>query len=185
MKKSLKKNLVSFVIAISLPFLALAKDRNVSHGYGGVELGMSVEQVKKALRSNTDFGYHGDRDVSLLPGENRLLIETDAESGHEYSFLERCWFQFYDEKLYIITINVSRERMDHFSIFDALCKKYGNPDSVSPEKSVWENDDYSMSLERPLTLKYIDKRTFNSLQNKSLVSPSGREVTRDMFLKGL
>ena len=75
--------------------------------------------------------------------------------------------------------------MDHYSIFSALCKKYGRPNSVSPDKTLWENDDYSMSLERPLTLKYIDKNIFNQLQQKSLVNPSGSEITREMFLEGL
>ena len=161
------------------------QSKAVSKGFGGVELGMSVDECKRALKANTEFGYNGDRDVSLLPGENRILIETDALQGHRYSFLERCWFQFYNDKLYIITINVNRERMDHFSIFDALCKKYGNPLTVSPEKSVWKKGDYVMSLERPLTLKYMDQKTFDELQNKSLVSPSATEYNREDFLKGL
>lgn len=188
MTKCIKKIVFSFLMFSFLLWNVFSQNserKSIAHGFGGVELGMTVEQAKKALRGNTEFGYHGERDVSLLPGENRILIETDALSGHEYSFLERCWFQFYNDKLYIITINVNRERMDHFSIFDALCKKYGNPDSVSPEKSVWEDDDYSMSLERPLALKYVDKKTFESLQQKSLVNPSGTEITRDMFLEGL
>ena len=159
--------------------------KKVADGYGGVALGMSVEQVKKALKDNSDFGYHGDRDVSLLPGENRVLIETDATAFAGFSFLERCWFQFYNDRLYIITINVNREKMDHFSIFDSLCKKYGAPDSVSPEKSVWNGENVTMSLERPVTLKYVDRKTFESLQKKSLVGPDGTEITREMFLEGL
>ena len=161
------------------------QSKSVAKGFGGVELGMSVDEVKKALKANTEFGYSGDRDVSLLPGENRILIETDALQGHRYSFLERCWFQFYNDKLYIITINVNRERMDHYSIFDTLCKKYGNPVSVSPEKSVWKKGNITMSLERPLTLKYLDNETFEELQKKSLVSPSATEYNREEFLKGL
>ena len=146
---------------------------------------MSVDTVKQKLKENSDFGYHGDKDVSLLPGENRVLIETDAESGYSFGFLERCWFQFYNDKLYVITININKEKMDHYSIFNSLCKKYGNPDSVSPEKSVWANENISMSLERPLTLKYIDIKTFTELQNNSLVKPSGKEITREMFLDSL
>ena len=42
-----------------------------------------------------------------------------------------------------------------------------------------------MSLERPLTLKYVDNETFNELQKKSLVGPSGTEMTRELFLEGL
>ena len=157
----------------------------LSRGYGGVELGMSIEDTKKKLKANSDFGYTGDRDVSLLPGENRTLIETDAVAGHAFGFLERCWFQFSNDRLYIITININRDIMDHYSVFTALCKKYGDPASLSPEKSVWRDGDYTMSLERPLTLKYVNQKVFEDLQNKSLISPSGREMTREMFLDGL
>ena len=179
----MKKIILSVLFAVFSIFCYA--ENHVSNGFGGVELGMSVEEVKKALKANTDFGYHGERDVSLLPGENRILIETDASTYAGFSFLERCWFQFYEDKLYIITINVNREKMDHFSIFDSLCKKYGMPDSVSPEKSVWKTDSVVMSLERPLTLKYVDQATFDKLQNKSMVGPNGTEMTREMFLKGL
>lgn len=177
------KRKISFFCLLLIAFSVFSQ--SVAKGYGGVELGMSLEQVKNKLKKNSEFGYNGDRDVSLLPGENRILIETDAISGFGFSFLERCWFQFYNDELYIITININKEKMDHYSIFSALCKKYGRPNSVSPDKTLWENDDYSMSLERPLTLKYIDKNIFNQLQQKSLVNPSGSEITREMFLEGL
>ena len=59
------------------------------------------------------------------------------------------------------------------------------PDSVNPEKSVWNTNDVTMSLERPLTLKYVENKTFESLQNKSMVGPDGTEITREMFLEGL
>lgn len=172
-------------IFFSVTFFSPAYAQKLSRGYGGVELGMTVEQTKAKLKENSDFGYTGDRDVSLLPGENRTLIETDAVSGHSFGFLERCWFQFHNDSLYIITININQELMDHYSVFTALCKKYGDPVSLSPEKSVWKDENYSMSLERPLTLKYVNQKVFEDLQNKSLVSPSGREITRDMFLDGL
>ena len=172
-------------IFFSVTFFWPAYAQKLSRGYGGVELGMTVEQTKAKLKENSDFGYTGDRDVSLLPGENRTLIETDAVSGHSFGFLERCWFQFHNDSLYIITININQELMDHYSVFTALCKKYGDPVSLSPEKSVWKDENYSMSLERPLTLKYVNQKVFEDLQNKSLVSPSGREITRDMFLDGL
>ena len=185
MFSSASRFIFCFCILILVSAGLFAEKKPVPDGYGGVKLGMSLSEAKKALRKNSEFGYHGERDVSLLPGENRILIETDAVAGHEYSFLERCWFQFYDEKLYIITININRERMDHFSIFDQLCKKYGDPVSLSPEKSVWESDGCTMSLERPLTLKYVDKATFKRLQGKSLVLPSATEITREMFLDSL
>ena len=47
-------------------------------GYGDVHLGMSLKETKEQLLKNPDFGYSGDRDVSLLPGDARTLIETNA-----------------------------------------------------------------------------------------------------------
>ena len=45
-----------------------AAAESLPKGYGGVELGMSLDSAKQALKSKSDFGYAGDRDVSLLPG---------------------------------------------------------------------------------------------------------------------
>jgi len=158
---------------------------DIPDGYGEVKLGMSLDSAKKALKKNSDFGYHGERDVSLLPGENRILIETDADKGLGSNFLNRCWFQFADDSLYIIIINVNTQKMDYYSIFTTLCDKYGNPDSLNPEKAVWKNDDVTMSLEKPLTLKYVDNKKFNELQNKANVKPGPVERTREQFLEGL
>jgi hypothetical protein len=181
------KKVTACILFLLLTLLAVtAQDASsIPRGYGGVELGMSLDEVKSRLMKNSEFGYHGDRDVSLLPGENRVLIETDSAAGHVDSFLDRCYFQFYNGKLYIMIITINTERMDHYSVFSTLCKKYGNPVSLSPEKSVWKNADVTMSLERPLSLKYVDNNVFDELNKKSLVSPSGTEMTRDMFLEGL
>lgn len=184
--KKLLAVFISFcVFSVSLfpQNLEPARSEVLPLGYGGVTLGMSFDDTKGALLKNREFGYNGERDVSLLPGENRMLIETDAARHHVLSFLDRCWFQFSDDKLEVITINLNQERMDHYSVFTALCQKYGNPDTLSPQKSVWKNDDVTMSLERPLTLKYVASGSGAGLGGSAPLS--GTEVTRESFLGGL
>ncbi len=154
-------------------------------GYGGISLGMSLDETKDALKKNSDFGYHGDRDVSLIPGDARVLIETDAEYGHGSVFLRRCWFQFFEDKLFTITVNINRDKMDYYSVFTTLCGKYGNPDSLDPRQAVWKDDSVTMILEKPLTLKYIDNKISDSMRGKSSVPLSGTEMTREMFLDEL
>ncbi|MBQ9495120.1 MAG: hypothetical protein IJR50_05715 [Treponema sp.] len=180
----MKRVIVSIPLFLFIAFFCFAQ-ASLPRGYGGIELGMTLDEVKEKLKKNSEFGYHGDRDVSLLPGENRVLIETDAEAGHVISFLERCYFQFYNEKLYIIIINVNRERMDHYSIFSTLCEKYGDPTLFSPEKAEWKTDSVTMTLERPLALKYVDNNVFNEVNAASLVPLSGTEITREIFLDEL
>lgn len=154
-------------------------------GYGDIKLGMSVEEVKNALKKDSDFGYKGDRDVSLLPGENRILIETDASVNAPWSYFSNCYFQFYAGKLYIIILDLNRKKIDRYSVFTALCKKYGDPISLSPEKSLWQDENVRMSLESPLSVKYIDEKVFEQLQKKSLVEKSTGEMSKDTFLEGL
>ena len=171
--------LLIFVFTLNSIF---AQQKNLPNGFRKIQLGMTMEEVKSELLKDIQFGYRGDRDVSLLPTENRSLIETDTSKTAPYSFLERCWFQFYDGKLYTITLNLKTEKLDHYSVFAVLCEKYGNPSLLNPEKSEWKNDSVIMTLERPLTVKYVDKKVFEELLNQSLVNKSAEEMTREMFL---
>ena len=179
---SLKKTILSasFCLIASLLF-----SEDLPHGYKNIMLGMTLEETKENLVKDPDFGYHGDRDVSLIPGSSKTLIETDAERGLGSKFLTRCWFQFSFNELYIITININPEKMDYYSVFTSLTKKYGEPTSFNPQAATWKDDDVTMSLEKPLTLKYIDNKRFAETQNYSNIQASPSEVTREMFLDEL
>ena len=98
----LKKFLLLLILS-SFSFFTFSKD--LPKGYKSIQLGMNLEETKEELLKDIDFGYHGDRDVSLLPNQNKVLIQTDSEYGHGSNFLTNCYFQFSDDYLYIITIN--------------------------------------------------------------------------------
>ena len=55
-----------------------------------------------------------------------------------------------DDILYIITLNLNKSELDYYSVFSKLCEKYGEPDSLSPEKSQWDNGSVIFSLEKNL-----------------------------------
>ncbi|MBQ8014480.1 MAG: hypothetical protein IJ257_08865 [Treponema sp.] len=172
-----------FSLLLLIAFSALSAF-SLPNGYSGAKLGMSIDSLKDALKKDHQFGYRGDRDVSLSPSDGQYLIETDG-SQYGFSFLGRCWFQFADEKLYIITLNLDRTKIDHYSVFSKLCEKYGNPNELSPQKSVWQDGDVIMSLEKPLTLKYVDAKAFESKKKSSNVQQTAAENARDDFLDSL
>lgn len=176
----LKNALISTIVFFS-SVLTFA----LPNGYGKVKLGMTVDSAKEALKNDHQFGYRGDRDVSLSPSDHETVIETDPTTYASFSFFNRCWFQFKDEKLCVITLNLDKERMDHFSVFSELCEKYGNPDIISPKKSVWKSDSVILSLEKPLTLKYVDAKVFKEKLDSSNVEKTTSEQAKDAFLKGL
>ena len=156
--------------------------QSLPDGYGDVHLGMSLKEAKVQLLKNSDFGYSGDRDVSLLPGDARILIETNATGGRGSPFLTQCWFQFYNEQLYIITINLNTQKTDYYSMFTTLRNKYGEPAEVDPQKAVWRSSEITMMLEKPLSVKYIDNETFDMLKTASTIEKSFEEKNQKDFL---
>jgi len=180
---SFRKKIISLTSVLLCSAFIFAED--LPHGYKNITLGLSLEETKDNLVKNSEFGYHGDKDVSLVPGTNKVLIETDAEAGHRYGFLTRCWFQFFDDQLFIITININPEKMDYYSVFTKLSEKYGNPTELNPKSATWKNDEVTMTLEKPLSLKYIDNEIFDKTQNYSNIQNSPTEITREMFLDEL
>lgn len=179
----MKKPVVLF-LAIFCTISAFCQEE-LPFGYKNIRLGMSLDEVKECLLKDYQFGYRGDRDVSLMPDHQKILIETDTFRTAPSSFLDKCWFQFYEDKLYIITINVKQSKMDHYSIFSTLTKKYGNPTSFNPEKSEWQDDKVIFCLERPLTLKYTDKKVYEKIMNEVNVANTAQEMSAQSFLEGL
>ena len=172
-----------FLFCIFLTFIGVSLfAAPLPDGYGDVHLGMSLDETKQQLLKNSDFGYSGDRDVSLLPGDARILIETNAAGGRGSPFLTQCWFQFYNEQLYIITININTEKVDYYSMFTTLCNKYGEPESLDPQKAVWKDDEVTVILEKPLSVKYIDNFTKDMLSNFSVINKAAEEISKQSFL---
>lgn len=158
----------------------LNDERNVEDlpsSFHEILLGMSFEDVKEALVKDTSFAYRGERDVSLLNSKNRSLIESAG-----VHFVKRGSFQFYNEKLYTIIIQMNRENIDYYSIYSTLSEKYGEPIIVDQRKAMWENDRVRLILERPLTIKYIDIITFNEILANRTKKMALSEEARENFV---
>ena len=154
-----------------------ADSGSLPDSYRGISLGMEIGAVKKQLLADGLFGYRGERDVSLLPTMNRSLIETVGPS-----FIRRSWFQFHEDKLYIMTFNLDSERVDYYSMYSTLVSKYGEPVTLDPRKAVWEDGKITLSLERPLTVRYVDAEVFKDLLDASGSEKAASDLLREMFI---
>lgn len=147
-------------------------------GFRQIMLGMELEQVKQALGTDPLFRYRGDPDVSFLPQSSQSLIECGGTT-----WIRRAYFQFADSRLYIMILVLDPQMLDHYSLFSALSSKYGEPASLSPQETVWESDAVRFSLERPLTVKYIDRKTFAALQEKGGGPQDLEALSREKFIE--
>ena len=64
MSSSLFRRTAVFFIVLLASFYVAAKD-SLPSGYRKIKLGMTVEEVKTALKADYQFGYRGERDVSM------------------------------------------------------------------------------------------------------------------------
>jgi hypothetical protein len=142
-----------------------------------LNLGMGLDDLKEGLLRDGLFNFRGDRDVSLLPAREQSLIETTGSS-----FVKRAFFQLRDGELFIMAFSLNTETMDHYSVFTSFVEKYGEPAYLDPKQAVWENDDTRVAIERPLTVKYIDKRVFNDIIDESSLIESRQVQQRQEFL---
>jgi hypothetical protein len=142
-----------------------------------ISLGMNLEDLKAALRRDGMFNFRGDRDVSLLPARDQSLVETTG-----LSFVKRAFFQLRDGQLFIMAFTLNSDLVDHYSVFTSLTEKYGQPDFLSPQQAVWERENTRLALERPLTVKYIDREVFNSIIGESRTVESHEIRQRQEFL---
>ena len=147
-------------------------------GFRTLSLGMGLDQVKAALKADPLFRYRGDPDVSFLPQTSQYLIECEGAS-----FLRRAYFQFADSRLFIMILVLDAQKLDHYSLFSALTAKYGQPSSLSPSESVWQSDAVRFSLEKPLTVKYIDNKTFSAILAKGGAQKDLEQLSREKFLE--
>ncbi|MDR1947886.1 MAG: hypothetical protein LBQ38_00675 [Spirochaetaceae bacterium] len=147
--------------------------------FRNISLGMGLEALKEALRTDELFRFRGDRDVSLLPSREQSLIETTG-----FSFIRRAFFQLREGELYIMAFSLNPALIDHYSVYTGFVKKYGEPLSIDPKQAVWETGDTRVAIERPLTVKYIDRRVFNAIIAESGTAESGELLLREEFLDG-
>lgn len=145
--------------------------------FRGLELGMSMEEVKEALKSDSLFSYRGDPDVSLLPRPDESLIEVGGTS-----FIKRAFFQFYKDRLFIMIFAMNEKEIDHYSVFTTLSRKYGKPQLISPQESQWNDSISRVSIERPLTVKYMDMATFDMLKSAKEELRAIEDILRSSFL---
>ncbi|MFP4373405.1 MAG: hypothetical protein ACLFPO_03670 [Spirochaetaceae bacterium] len=146
--------------------------------FSGIALGMDIDTVKERLRTDPNFSYRGDPDVTLTPDREQRLIEVEG-----ILFVERAFFQFEEEELFIIILQLNGRRLDYFTMFSELEAKYGEPAVFEPSQVVWESEEVRMTLEKPLTVKYVSRPVFDALVASGEMERSQLELSREEFLE--
>jgi hypothetical protein len=153
------------------------EEKELPRQFRELTLGMSLDELKEGLLKDGLFQFRGDRDVSFLPAREQSLVETTG-----LSFIKRAFFQLRDAQVFIMAFTLNTEIIDHYSIFTQFVEKYGQPSYLDPSVAVWETEETRIAIERPLTVKYIDRVVFNDIVNESGLIESGHVRLRQDFI---
>ncbi|OHD73088.1 MAG: hypothetical protein A2177_13030 [Spirochaetes bacterium RBG_13_68_11] len=74
------------------------------------------------------------------------------------------------------------QKLDHYGMFTAFTAKYGEPSSFSPAEAAWQSETVRFSLERPLTVKYIDRRVFEAQVARGAAQEDLEQLSRERFI---
>ena len=147
-------------------------------GYRSLRLGMTLEELKESLLTEPRFDFRGDPDVSVRKSGTQSLIVSKGKS-----FIDTGYFQFDEGRLYLIILELDGEKMDFFTMQKRLTENYGTPGTLSPEGMSWSDEKTRISLEYPLTVKYLDLDTFNGFMEDEVRRKSFEEISRTKFLE--
>ena len=182
----IKKTIFILILITFLPFssvwaqqeeAAAEEEAALPRQFRELTLGMSLDDLKAGLLRDSYFNFRGDRDVSFLPAREQSLVETTGST-----FIKRAFFQLRDGNVFIMSFTLNTEIIDHYSIFTQFSEKYGSQSYLDPAMAVWETEDTRIAVERPLTVKYIDKIVFNDIVSESGLIESGQVRLRQEFL---
>jgi hypothetical protein len=152
--------------------------------YRGLSLGMELAGLKDALAADASFAFHGDRDVSFLPSgslggqSGQSLVETAG-----LDFIKRAFFQLKDGQVFIMAFTMNTGLIDHYSVYTTFVQKYGEPSRLNPKEAVWDDGATRVSIERPLTVKYIDRQVFDAVVDAGKAEAANMVYLKDLFLR--
>jgi len=145
--------------------------------FRNLALGMGIDDLKANLLNDDLFHFRGDRDVSFLPIRDQTLVDTTGSS-----FIKRAFFQLRDSEVFIMAFTLNTEVVDHYSIFMRFTERYGQPSYLDPRVAIWETEETRIAIERPLTVKYIDRTVFDDIVSESGLVESGQVRLRQEFI---
>jgi hypothetical protein len=171
--------MVFTLVLVIFPALIKAQDETtaIPRQFRQFYLGMRLDDLKENLLSDDYFNFRGDRDVSFLPVREQSLVETTGSQ-----FIRRAFFQLRDGSVFIMSFSLNTHIIDYYSVFTQFTQKYGDPSYLDPRTIIWETEDTRIAIERPLTVKYIDKIVFDDIVNESGLVESGQVRLREDFL---
>lgn len=137
-----------------------------------------MDQIKELLLTHGDFSYRGEPVVTLMEREGVQVIEAPGAF-----FIRYGYFQFENDLLVGITLEMNQSQLDHHRFFRHFYEKYGRPGKMNPLVARWEDESTYLLLERPLTIKYLERQSIEEALEGQREEISIMEMSREAYIE--
>lgn len=145
------KSIFFIIVFIIFPILLFAQEV----GFMSINIGMLRQQALEAAEKNEMIEVPKNRDVEFFPVEDRKILTLSIKPEVPYIYL-----QFYNDKLYAITVIFDERYIDFYTLSSSLQDKYGKHSELNPVWREWKVDEIIIKVEKPAVVKYIALKEF-------------------------
>ncbi len=149
-------------------------------GFMGINIGMSREEVLTSADENEIIEVPRNRDVEFFPVEDRKILTFSIKPEVPHIYL-----QFYDDRLYALTLIFNEKHIDYYTLINRLENKYGAYTELTPEWRKWAKDEVEIKAEKPAVVKYLALKEFLEAAGFKVQDEDIEGKRKDRILDGL
>jgi hypothetical protein len=135
--------------------------KELSDGYKDIKLGMSKSEVVDRMKKSVEFRQKNDEVLSI-----RIDPDSEILTYEGLGFVEIGYFHFHNDKLFQILLKFDEKKIGYYLLLKNSTEKFGKPNSLDPKSAAWRNDNVSIVIEKPCTMKYFYLPVWNELIKK-------------------
>ncbi len=174
-KNASKSIFFFFIFTIAAEFLFAEEV-----GFMGINIGMSRAEILKSAGENELIEVPGNRDVEFFPVEDRKILTFSIKPEVPHIYL-----QFYDDRLYALTLIFNEKHIDYYTLINRLENKYGAYTELTPEWRKWEKDEVEIKAEKPAVVKYLVLKEFLEAAGFKVQDEDIEGKKKDRIIDGL
>jgi len=170
------KRVIFIIVVFLLPVSLFPQEV----GFMGIHIGLTRDQVVEVAENNPLIDVPKNRDVELFPVEERKILTLSIKPEVPYMYL-----QFYNNKLYSITIIFDEKYINYYALCSTIEKKYGEHKELSPSFRKWSIENINIIVEKPSVVKYIALKPFLEATGFKKESQYDKEKRKKLLLDNL
>ena len=136
-----------------------SSDKPLPKNYKKYTFGMTRQEILDLVKKDPDLKSYDADFIEGFEKENWNVLITAGR-------LKRVnvIFSFYENKLYNIMLSFNQEKYSYYGVLKEISKKFGWPNIMGQNTSIWQDKSVRIQLERGPYLKYFDIALFKKIK---------------------